>query len=185
MNEQSDGTLLIGGQARTEKTGLSSSDSEGIEDYIALKITEEGEELWRHSVGSSSSDNLRVLVETRDGGYLFAGTSSGKASRDKNSGLGLSDFWVVKLRDKEKEEKERVKGLEAFPNPVDAYTNIIVNHDFEEGMMWVFDINGRMIQELSIENRMIPLNLNGLASGIYIINVKTDIKNESIKILKK
>lgn len=185
MTENEDGSLLVGGYAKTENAGLSRSDKNGINDYFALKIKGDGEEIWRQTVGSSAEDNLRKLIETRDGGYLLAGTSVGGPSRDKNTGKGFSDFWVVKLRDKEKEDKERYQGLEAFPNPTDAYANIVVNHEFEEGTLRVIDINGREIQNFPVENRLIPINLQGLATGIYIVTVKTNVATETVKILKK
>lgn len=185
MLENSDGSLLIGGHARTETTGLSRADKEGIDDYIALKLTAEGEELWRRTVGSAGEDNLRVLVETRDGGYLLAGTSHGAASRDKNSGKGLSDYWAVKLRDGDKEEKERFKGLEAFPNPAGHYTTVVVNHEFEQGMLRVYDLTGRLVRNFSVDSRLIPVNLEGLPTGVYIVTVGTDVATESVKILKK
>lgn len=185
MVENADGSLLIGGHAKTETTGLSRSDKEGIDDYIALKIDGEGEELWRRTVGSAGEDNLRALVEARDGGYLLVGTSHGSASRDKNTGKGLADYWVVKLRDGDKEEEERFVGLEAYPNPGDSHTNIVVNHDFGEGMLRIYDIGGRMVQAVPIAHRTVPVNLQGLSTGIYVVQVETDVATESIKILKK
>lgn len=183
--ENADGSLLIGGHAKTETTGLSRSDNEGIDDFIALKITDAGEELWRHTVGSTEEDNLRTLVETRDGGYLLVGTSHGKASRDKNTGKGLSDFWAVKLRDEDKEEKERFIGLEAFPNPAESHTTIVVNHEFEKGMLRIYDLNGREILSFPVQHRLVPVNLQGLSTGVYIVTVGTDVATESVKILKK
>lgn len=185
MKEQEDGNILIGGQAKTENIGLSRSDKKGIDDYIALKITSDGDEIWRQTIGSSGTDNLRKLIETRDGGYLLAGTSRGDASWDKNSYHGLSDFWVVKLLDKNKPHKERYAGLEAFPNPADTYTNIIVNHEYKEGVFTIYDIGGRQIRRLVVSDRLIPVNLQGLATGLYILTIATDIKTESVKILKK
>lgn len=185
MVADADGSLLIGGHAKTETTGLSRSDSEGIDDFIALKITDKGEELWRRTVGSTEEDNLRTLVETRDGGYLLVGTSHGKASRDKNTGKGLADFWAVKLRDGEKEEKERFVGLEAFPNPAGAHTTIVVNHEFEQGTLRLYDLNGRQVLSFPVQHRLVPVNLQGLSTGVYIITVGTDVATESVKILKK
>jgi|SRR5690554_889117 len=184
MLENEDGTLLIGGHAKTENTGLSRADKKGINDYLALKIDNDGEEIWRQTIGSEGEDVLKKLVETRDGGYLLTGTSRGEPSRDKNTRRGRSDFWTVKLRDKDKKEKERYEGLEAFPNPTTGYTNVVVNHDFDEGTLRIFDINGREIKSFSVENRLIPVSLQGLSSGIYIINIKTNITTDSVKILK-
>lgn len=72
--ENKDHTLLIGGFAKSESN--TSKDEKGINDYIALKISEKGDVLWQKEVGSDGDDALRKLIETRDGGYLLAGTSS-------------------------------------------------------------------------------------------------------------
>ena len=52
--------------------------------YVALKIKANGEELWTQTVGSKGDEVLKRLLETRDGGYLLAGTSNGTASKDKS-----------------------------------------------------------------------------------------------------
>jgi len=105
--ENKDHTFLIGGYAKTEvhKSAVTSIakvvgvdvEKDGVNDYIALKIDEKGEELWNKTVGSSGEDILRKLIETRDGGYLMTGTSNSNSSKDKNSNIGSNDFWVVKL----------------------------------------------------------------------------------------
>jgi hypothetical protein len=183
--QNDDGSLLLGGHAKTENLGLKRSDKKGIDDYIALKITADGEERWRQSVGSSGEEVLSKLVETRDGGYLLAGTSAGEVSRDKNTGQGRKDFWVVKLKDKEKEEdKERYLGLEAFPNPTSSFTNVIVNHDFEKGSTSVYDISGKVVQYFEITSRTIPIDMQSLPVGVYIVTITTNVSTESVKILK-
>ncbi len=185
ITENTDGSYLIGGYANTETTGLKSSDKEGIDDYIALKINEKGEEKWKRTIGSTGSDNLKKLVQTRDEGYLLIGTSNGKATRDKNTGNGRSDFWVVKLLDEDKKkEAGRFIGLEAFPNPTEAFTNIIVNHEFERGTAYLYDIQGKVIQHFPVERQTIPFDIRGLPIGMYIVTIETDVKTESIKILK-
>ena len=105
--ENKDGSFLIGGYAQSELGNKQKStsktvkaDKEGISDYIALKIDAEGKERWSKTVGSKGDEVLRKLLETRDGGYLLAGTSNGSISRDKKTAKGGNDFWVVKLKDK-------------------------------------------------------------------------------------
>ena len=96
------------------------TDKDGINDYIALKISATGEEIWTQTVGSKGDDVLKKLFELRDGGYLLVGTSNGEKSRDRNSSLGSSDFWIVKLKDKTKKEKVKTD-LEVMPNPAESY----------------------------------------------------------------
>lgn len=185
--ENEDGTLLIGGYAQSEQPKTidkQRSDKEGINDYVALKTDEEGEEKWRKVIGSSGRDVLRKMVETRDGGYVLAGTSDGRPSRDKNTGKGQADFWVVKLRDKDKEEDVGNRSLEAYPNPASAFTNVLVNHDFEEGSATVYDIGGKQLQHFPITSRTVPINISNYPVGVYIIKIATDVKTESVKILK-
>lgn len=192
--ENADGTYLIGGHARnsgpksaggivSKVTNLIAREKDGINDYMALKINAEGEELWNKTVGSGGEDILRKLVETRDGGYLMAGTSNG-SSKDKNSSIGSNDFWVVKLKDKAKVEKVKAS-IEAIPNPVSTYTNVIIGYEFNKGTATVFDILGRSLQQFAISGRTVPVDMSYYPEGVYIIKIQTDVKTESVKIIKK
>lgn len=192
--ENDDHSFLIGGFAQGEilkKLASKKKNSikvdkmkSGTDDFIALKISEKGEELWSKIVGSDGEDILKKAIETRDGGYLLAGTSNGKVSKDKNSGIGSNDFWVVKLKDKKK-PKEDKKPVEAIPNPATDYTNVIVGYDFTKGTATVVDIAGHVLQQFDIKDRTVPIDLKGLPEGIYIVNIRTDIQNSGVKVIKQ
>ena len=190
--ENKDGSFLIGGYAQSELDSKQKStaktvkaDKEGISDYIALKIDAEGKERWSKTVGSKGDEVLRKLLETRDGGYLLAGTSNGGISRDKKTAKGGNDFWVVKLRDKEKEENERIT-LEAIPNPASSFTNVIITFEYKEGTATLYDLSGRSLQTIAITGeRTVPIELNGLPQGIYVIEIKTDTEKGGVKVIKK
>ena len=192
--ENDDGTFLIGGYAQSEiplnpKGGIAgklkgSADQEGINDYIALKINAQGEEMWTKTVGSKGDEVLEKLIETRDGGYLLAGTSRGQVSRDKNSTIGESDFWVVKLKDKTKPEELKLT-IEAIPNPAITFTNVIVNYDYTSGTARLYDLGGRLLLTVKINGEhTIPFDLSNLPQGIYVVSIDTDVKKEGIKIIK-
>lgn len=186
MSENKDETILLGGYAKSEKVGLKRSDSRGINDYVAIKIDKEGEEKWRQEVGSSGDDILQSLIKTRDGGYVLAGTTNGAVSSDKNSIQGRHDFWVVKLKDKENDEDEEgIALVEAFPNPTSGYTNIVITEDFEKGEAFLYDIQGRLLQQHTLSSRTLPINIANLPIGVYVVNVETDAGTDSVKIIKK
>lgn len=191
--ENPDGTFLIGGYAQSEAKFNSNkslgknikTDKEGINDYVALKIKADGEEIWTQTVGSKGDELLKKLFETRDGGYILAGTSKGEVSRDKNSFKGGSDFWIVKLRDKDKKHKDK-ENIEAIPNPTNTFTNAIVGYDYKKGTATLYDLSGRMINSVKISGeRTIPIDLSTLPQGIYLIEVKTDISTDGVKVIKK
>ncbi len=294
--ENDDATVLLGAYAKAESQSLSQDDTG---DYVAIKIDTKGDELWRKSVGSDGEDILKKAIETRDGGYVLAGTSdpekwavgsggrqiqsqsqsqsqlsrkgkSGKGgvsvgndgnlagadrlqnemdstvndartqandfikdqtdglglnkekdlgglklggqlapsggpsvipgdgssneetgpkkglkqSRDKKASYGNRDFWVVKLKDKDKKVKDK-KTIEAFPNPVVEYTNVIVGFDFTKGSLSVYDLGGHQLQTFPINERTVPVNLAAYPEGIYIISVVTDKGEGSLKVMKK
>jgi hypothetical protein len=215
--ENEDHTILLGGYAQGEPAKKSTSSKalspraqsrgnklnddkktieepkmkKGTDDYIAIKINEKGEEVWRRDVGSDGQDILVKAIETRDGGYLMAGTSKGimtadggvKATGDKSTGKGSNDFWVVKLKDKDKKKKTGA-AVEAIPNPATDYTNIIVGYDFTKGTATLVDIAGHMLQQFEITERTIPIDLQGLPEGIYIVNIRTDKGSDGVKIIK-
>lgn len=298
--ENPDHSLLIGGYAKGEitgngKVGLGKPKAKkGTDDFIALKLSEKGEELWGEIVGSNGQDVLRKVVETRDGGYLLAGTASpisslyntskgnsnttksgfglgqgnnetvdstvqelnsevknytddlnkeidnttgqvtntvretlglsddsplrlgnnpstngvglkpssggnnnGLAglgnsksnkqlppSGDKKTNFGSHDFWVVKLRDKDKPKQEKAT-IEAYPNPTTEFTNVIVGYDYIDGTATIVDIAGRQLNQFEITGRTIPIDLSGLPEGIYIVNIKTDVQSDGVKVMKK
>jgi hypothetical protein len=216
--ENDDKTILLGGYAQGEspqapKGGMKKSPStalrvtkknlkqaqgkepkmkHGTDDYVAIKIDEKGEELWRKNVGSDGQDILVKAIETRDGGYLMAGTSKTiltadggvKATGNKSSGKGSNDFWVVKLKDKNK-PKEAKKPVEAIPNPATDYTNIIVGYDFKKGTATVVDLAGHILQQFEITERTVPIDLQGYPEGVYIVNIKTEVQSSGVKVIKQ
>jgi hypothetical protein len=181
--ENADGSLVIGGHSQSEVMGTRKRDQEDINDYVIIKLDAEGEELWRKSVGSNDEDILKKVIELRDGGYLLAGTSKGTPTRDRKSGKGSNDFWVVKLKDEQKPDKEKAS-IEAVPNPTAQFTNVLVGYDYEKGTARVFDIAGRQLQLFEVTDRMIPVDLSGLPQGIYLIEIATEVQTDAVKVMK-
>jgi Secretion system C-terminal sorting domain len=197
--ENKDGTFLIGGYSSpnpSEGGGFkigSKKDKEGINDYMALKISATGETLWKKTVGSAGEDILRKLIETRDGGYLLAGTSSISLSpmsgagaggaNDRKSAVGSNDFWVVKLKDKTKPDVPKTN-VEALPNPATSFTNIIVGYEYANGTATVVDMAGRVLQTFAITTRTIPVDLSHYPDGVYIVNINTNVQHDGVKVIK-
>lgn len=68
------------------------------DDYWVLKMDVNGNTQWEKTFGGSGADQLAVLLQTDDGGYLMGGTSNSGVSGDKSElHQGGGDYWVVKL----------------------------------------------------------------------------------------
>lgn len=106
-----------------------------------------------------------------------------KVSRDKNMQLGSNDFWVLKLKDNERELKEKTK-IEAIPNPAISFTNVIIGFEFDHGTARLYDLTGRELQHFKIDNRTVPVDVSNLPEGIYIVNITTNKGSGSVKIIK-
>ncbi|SEQ92810.1 Por secretion system C-terminal sorting domain-containing protein [Myroides profundi] len=185
------GTILLGGTT-LEKTKQGTKVS-----FLGTLLNKEGDVLWENSISGKGENVLSKLIETRDGSYVFAGTSDSKPDREKSSQKGMNDFWLVKVKGKTSDKnnetqeetdndtsKEKLK-IEAIPNPVVTYTNIIIPVEYKAGVLKLYDITGRILYQQVIKNQTEPLNLSGYSRGTYIITVKTDEIEDSVNIVKE
>ncbi|SRX72273.1 T9SS type A sorting domain-containing protein [Aequorivita antarctica] len=53
---------------------------------------------WQKTIGGSGDDNLTIMIETDDGGFLASGTSDSDISGEKTEdSRGLNDYWILKI----------------------------------------------------------------------------------------
>lgn len=167
---------LDGSSDKSSKLSVPSIKS-GTGDFVALKISVDGEELWRKSLETDGDDVLKKAIETRDGGYVLAGTTLSEKSN------GGADFWIVKLKDAMKLTEDKAV-IEAVPNPTSAFTNVIVGYDFDKGTASVHDLMGRQLQEFAVTSRTVPIDLSQLPEGIYIVTISANNQTNSIKVIR-
>jgi len=184
--EEPDGGLTAGINSKGYKGNTKAKKKENIDDYTIVKFSEKGKDYSHKSISSAGVDILKKVIVTRNGDYLLAGTSnSNKSSAQRSNPIGGNDFWVVKLSDENKKKEEKIP-IEAYPNPAETFTNIVLGYDYNHGEATVFDLNGRLLQQFKITgNRTIPVSLNGLPQGIYLVQIKTNVQENGIKIMKK
>ncbi|MBW3518756.1 T9SS type A sorting domain-containing protein [Flavobacterium sp. NKUCC04_CG] len=171
------GNYLLGGY------GISKVKGKIKYQYMGIQINPDGEQLWQKSISSTGIDILRKTVQTRDGGFVFAGTSDGKPNANKAAQKGRNDFWIVKVK-KESKEEERLK-IEAVPNPTAGYTNVIIGFDYKKGDLQLIDVKGRILYQTGIEYQTIAVDLAPYPQGVYFIKVRTDEGDASVKIIRK
>ncbi len=95
INADADGYLLAGTSSSTD-FDLLNSQNHGGEDCWLMKTDPAGNIIWSRAYGGSASDRALSVVQTNDGGYIFAGytfSNNGQVSGNH----GGNDMWIVKL----------------------------------------------------------------------------------------
>ncbi len=73
--------------------------------------------------------------------------------------------------------------LKYYPNPVVDILNLSYSEKFTQ--IEVFDLLGKRIKTLNVNDNNVELDLSDLSSGTYMIQLKSETKEQFIKIVKK
>lgn len=68
----------------------------GGADCWAVKLNSLGKIQWQKSLGGAWSDNGESIQQTKDNGYIIAGSTESNDG-DVSGNHGISDYWIVKL----------------------------------------------------------------------------------------
>ncbi|MFC7774004.1 T9SS type A sorting domain-containing protein [Flavobacterium sp. GCM10027622] len=104
----SDGGYILAGISTSGKNGDKLYACQGSTDYWIVKIDNAGGIQWQNTIGGNGQEKLSSIVQTADGGYAIAGSSSSAKSKPDANGViashlkkedskGGLDFWMVKL----------------------------------------------------------------------------------------
>ncbi len=98
IEQTSDGRYVVGGTSSSGLTGNKTDASNGNKDYWILKLDTDGTIIWQNCIGGSLNDELSVVRETSDGGFIMGGWSISPISGEKTEAVvGAFDYWVVKV----------------------------------------------------------------------------------------
>jgi len=177
-NFSEDRGFLLGGYTQAEEK-VKKDD----EKFWMLYIDINGREEWRKYVEGKQKKNEERLVSARlqsDGSYLLAGTSAEE--------LGKENWKVVKLGDKDLDDLMENRDIRIYPNPVKDYAYVEIGLDFESADIFVYDMTGKVTQQLQTMNKVTKVDTSKLPQGVYIIkaNIPTQKdKKLTTKIVKE
>uniref|UniRef100_UPI0026ECF18E T9SS type A sorting domain-containing protein n=2 Tax=Apibacter TaxID=1778601 RepID=UPI0026ECF18E len=183
IKETKKGNILISGN-----TIQSNTNGEIQSDYLVIKISESGDEIWRKQLGGPKRDWLQNTVETTDGYLLLAGTSDSPKGNDKTVETnGQTDFWIVKLQNEDDHFKTfEIKEMDAYPNPTERFVNVIIYKELSgTETIYVHDITGKLLQQNKIKSGTTPIDLGEYTPGVYILSITlSNERTHTLKILK-
>ncbi|MBC8045965.1 MAG: T9SS type A sorting domain-containing protein [Fimbriimonadaceae bacterium] len=98
IKQTNDGGYIVGGTSNSNSSVYKSENSLGEKDYWIAKLDSNGNIEWENTIGGDGSDELTLIEQTNDGGYIVGGNSQSGISGDKSESCwGDYDFWVIKL----------------------------------------------------------------------------------------
>jgi hypothetical protein len=100
-----DGGFLITGSSYSGKGLDKKEDSKGGSDIWLIRINEFGDELWQKTLGSSSDEEARAVIQTTDQGFFVAGSV-----QNSSKGYGSKDVLIIKLDKDGKTVSEQTLG---------------------------------------------------------------------------
>ncbi|WP_261511750.1 T9SS type A sorting domain-containing protein [Chryseobacterium paludis] len=100
-----DGGSLLGGTSYSGKGLDKKEDSKGGSDIWLIRINEFGDELWQKTLGTSSDEEARAVIQTTDLGFFVAGNV-----QNSTKGYGSKDILIIKLDKNGKELSQLVLG---------------------------------------------------------------------------
>ncbi|WP_114821142.1 T9SS type A sorting domain-containing protein [Chryseobacterium sp. KLBC 52] len=100
-----DGGFLLAGTSYSGKGLDKKEDSKGGSDIWLVRINEFGDELWQKTLGSSSDEEARAVIQTTDLGFFVAGNV-----QNSSKGYGSKDVLIIKLDKDGKELTQLILG---------------------------------------------------------------------------
>ncbi|MBS1656496.1 MAG: T9SS type A sorting domain-containing protein [Bacteroidetes bacterium] len=97
LQQTTDGGYILGGQSKSLKGCNKSGAQVGKMDYWIVKTNSNGIKIYDKVFGGSLNDELTVIIQTADGGFIVGGYSESGITGDKTQATyGGDDFWIVK-----------------------------------------------------------------------------------------
>ncbi|WP_431608867.1 T9SS type A sorting domain-containing protein [Chryseobacterium sp. 'Rf worker isolate 10'] len=100
-----DGGFLLAGTSYSGKGLDKKEDSKGGSDIWLIRINEFGDELWQKTLGSSSDEEARAVIQTTDLGFFVAGNI-----QNSSKGYGSKDVFITRLDKDGKELSQSILG---------------------------------------------------------------------------
>jgi hypothetical protein len=100
-----DGGFLLAGTSYSGKGLDKKEDSKGGSDIWLIRINEFGDELWQKTLGSSSDEEARAVIQTTDLGFFVAGNV-----QNSSKGYGSKDVLITRIDKDGKELSQLILG---------------------------------------------------------------------------
>jgi len=176
-----DGGCIVTGSSQSNISGDKNENTLGWADYWVLKINSNGILTGQNTIGGFGADASFSILQDTDGGFVIGGASDSSISGDKTqNSQGSFDYWVVKI-DGTLGITETLlsKGITLYPNP--AKNTLQLNtQDKTINQINIYTMSGSKVLQLEVDTISPTVDVSGLASGVYFVQLYSG-KNVALK----
>jgi hypothetical protein len=177
--QTNDGGYVLNGVTNTVNGVFLENNSNGS--WI-VKLDSVGNMLWHKALGGSQSDDGSCVLQTPDGGYLV-GSETQSFDIPGTTFHGVQDFYFAKLDNVLSVEDFESNLLTLYPNPVKNLLNVKLNDLTPVTELHIMEMTGKLVFTQKGDSNIV--NVENLASGMYIIEVYSGAKKRQNKFVKE
>ncbi len=180
--ETSDGGYFISGSSLSNISGDKTDNTfEDSQSFWILKLNSVGIIEWQNDIDGSLGERLPKAIQNNDGSFMICGQSSSNISGDKTeNSRGEADFWIIKhAATLGLEENPFNTTITLYPNP--AKNKLQLNTQEKTiDQINIYTITGSKVLQLEVNTVSPTVDVSGLASGVYYIQLYSG-KNVALK----
>ncbi len=110
------------------------------------------------------------------------------AKNARNSDLYISQIMLDNLclsGEREYSVMSSAPRIDVYPNPTDGIANVLIPSEYVGSRACVYDVCGKLVKEMSIDNQNIMLDMSGCTDGVFFLKIECSDVHEKIVLLKK
>lgn len=155
-----------------------------------LKFSKDGQCQWVQRLESNGAYKASIKDVVIDGNDIFSVGNFGYdidfdpsiEGSEYQMAYGGIDGFVHKMIFTA--DTFNVSQYAVYPNPFSDIVNLYAK-DYENTQMAIFDIQGRLIQEVKLESKITAIDLKNEAGGVYLVLITNGERREVIRIVKE
>lgn len=173
--------------------GTRNLSSAGGLDIFILKLSSAGNFSWAGRMGGAEDDEGFAITSDGAGNIYSTGYFNGTADLDPNNGIsqystkGREDIYIHKMNPQVTSTKELPidTRITLAPNPAGTETLVTFERVLADVTITIYSISGQQVASLrpGTTDRVL-LQTEDLASGTYIVRIRSEDKASSVKLVR-